>query len=145
MNMIKQITVNGRNYSNVPFDEKQLKELGLTDAEITAEKTKLDLVLHAKKVGAKVGVVLSAKNKDLQTQSNIQAKFSMIDTKTASNRSAEDKAVHKAILALGVWVGDVMAFGKTLKQDVNADIEAAEWPELDAQSSVVIKALVAEL
>ncbi|NRA86399.1 MAG: hypothetical protein HRU28_03195 [Rhizobiales bacterium] len=103
------------------------------------------LALHAKKVGAKVGVILSSKTKNLQTQSNIQAKFSMIDTKSASNRTAQEKAIHAAILALSGWVGEVMALGKTLKQNVNADIETALWPELDAQSSAVIAALVEEL
>ena len=103
------------------------------------------LAAHAKEVGAKVGIILSVKTKNLQTQSNIQAKFSMIDTKSASNRTAEEKAIHAAILALSGWVGEVMALGKTLKQDVNADIETVTWPELDAQSSAVITALVAEL
>lgn len=145
MEYIKQININGVKYQNVPFEAKQLKELGLTDAEIAAEKAKLDLIIHVKNVGVKVGAILSAVTKDLQTQSNIQAKFSLIDTKEIANQTAQEKAIHAAIIKLAEWNGDVLVFGNTLKLDIDADIEGAAWPELDAQSAAVIAALVAEL
>ncbi|NKX47700.1 hypothetical protein HGG67_05605 [Rhodobacteraceae bacterium R_SAG8] len=134
MSYIPEITINGRVFKNVPFE--QLSEMDASDEVINDAKSLIRSSLIKDECRRRIYAAASA-----ETQMNMATAAAVISAKEASTRTEDEASILSGLDDAIGWVALMRGRVMELKDDATLDIhDDANWPPLpDGARDVVAK------